>query len=243
MFATAAAFVMRNKWVQYALLALAVLAAYGAWAAHQRNIGKAEGVEQQKSVEVEQVGKDVKQDAVAFNSELVESHKREAEAQNRATIAQSQAIASLALAKQLQDQMDAAKRLVASTSDDNLHTLTIAKLNLRAPGEVNACYTAREERLIAEDVQQAPLCSQKQSQNEQVIQQQNEAVNKLVDRINILLDRDSKQTAYNQKLIRTIVTLYNAHPPKKRALKCLNLWKCGTGKLDSTELESLTKEE
>lgn len=225
-------FIKGSKIAQYALLAVVLAGAYFAWTAHERSIGKQQGIETQKDVETQQVGKTVLDATNTESAEVAEAHAREAEARRATAQAQQQTAIAMAMVVKLQRDGEELRAKVAAISDADLHGFTVAQMGIRKPDDKTACYTATEERAIANAVTQWPVCKAESEGKDDAFKQQGEQIAGLQRDVQAMKDEISAHQAAESVYRTALQTLYDNHAPKVRAAKCLGIWKCGRGRLE-----------
>lgn len=220
-------FILKNKWVQYALLAAALVAVALVIKAHYISEGKKVGVENQKQVETTNTESQRKADRAETVTSIAQTSKEIDAANARADAAVRSQKQVLDLLAKITAQQQDGERRVAGVKDDDLHSYNVSTLGFRKAGSAPACYTATEERAVAEAITQYPICQSK-------VDKQADDIKAIRDEVQSVRDAQAKQDVkyreladYTQVLERDYTSLFNNHPPIYRSPKCAFLWKCG----------------
>jgi len=208
---------LKSRWTWYGLAAGAVLFAGLALRSHYISLGEQRGKDAQAQAGQQEIETQRKLAQAEANAKIADANARAEEANARA--------AGFALkAQQLTGQLLASRRAVDALPAPAVRPHIVAALGLRIPGDASPDYTPAEEREIARRVDAAPLLEQR-------IAALDGQVNGLSDQVKALSAGIAAREAYTERLEGWYVQLYNLHPPRKRAPKCLWLWRCKTERL------------
>lgn len=223
----AALALLKSRWTWYGLGAVAAVVLALGIRSHYINVGKEQGkqeVQQEVQKQIEDEHELAKKEKDVY---LAEQDARIAEAQARATKAEADASVYAARAQALAGQLIVGRQQVAGVAQDQLHAFSLQQVREHPmPNE-----SADPERAIAERVVAAPaLLAQAKEFSGQIRELQNGQA-ALKDEVAALAAKDRKHEAYEQLMEGWYTALYNLHPPRKRAPKCLFLWRCADNKL------------
>ncbi len=222
-----------NKWaklgIEVALLAALALGIRAYFLAEGKRAGRDEAAQSQQ----QELEKARQQDRKDMQSVVDKTNSALADAEKQRQSANDTLQTLAGILGDLAKQRTAGQDKVAALPDSDLHGYIVGALNLRAAGDKSAGYLPAEERAMAGCVTQYPLC-QKQVQTEEdkvLAEQKNTAASDQISAAR--LDTLKAKDAYIAQLEAEFAALYNLHPPKYRAAKCLWLWKCGAQKVST----------
>ncbi len=181
-----------------------------------------------------------KQDRAQLNELLAESSEREAAARLREAEAVKRFEDAMRLVDRaterlanIQTERTAAHARIDSLPDNLLTPHIWRAIGIRRPEDPSPGFYPDELRYLARCTTDWPLCQQQaQALQEKVgglegeIKALGEQVQAVTDRAQATADKVDAFVEYTVKLERYYVQAYNALPRKKRAAKCLFLWKC-----------------
>lgn len=211
----------------------------GLWARqHYIEQGRTEGKAEQ--AKLDETARE--QERVAFEATLKAEQVRAVQAELRYQEA-------VALVRRLNSELDSlrsqivtSRQAIERVSDDQLFADVRAKIGMVPPTDT-APFTAPELREIDVRVTEHPLLTKQVGLLEQKIKGLESEVAAQSDKLRAVEgQRDAAISAYN-KLTEHYVAAYTAIPKKNRSVRCLWLWKCGTGfnKLQLPDPVTLTK--
>lgn len=208
---------LKSRWTWYAILAVALIAGALGLRAHYINVGEQRGKDQQAQASQQEI-------ELQRQAAQADAREKVAAANLRAAAAEAQAAEYALKAQRLSGQLDAARRTVDALPDSAIHGHIVGALGLRPQGDPTPGYSPAEEREIARRVDAAPLLKE---QTDALAAQ----VSKLSDQVHAVIEANAAREAYTVRLEGWYTQLYNLHPPKARAGKCLWLWRCGENRL------------
>lgn len=218
---------LSNKWSKLGI-ELAFVAVLGLGArAYFTAEGKRAGRDEVTQVVQQQIDKARQQDTANLNKVVTQATNETVSARKEKAVALaalSKANTTLAdISRQRSNDSAKVQALPASA----LHSYIATMLNLRpAQQHDQPGYTDIEERVLATCVTQYPAC-QKQLSTYQQASADQQAHNKAADRLDAAQGViASAQADFVDKLDAHFVKLYNLHPPRYRAMRCLWLWHC-----------------
>lgn len=212
-------------------ITLVLLGAWYGFARHYISIGTAKG--DVKATERSEVAVNGMREAdrTQTGGQITAADVKAAAADAKATAAQQRADHLEREVDELRRQGLADRANVARIPAAGLHAYNVEHLAVRPAGDATSGYTEPEERRIAELVTVTPNL-------EGQLDKLSKRVDELAARGDALQDkvsaRDEKYAAlagYTNRLEGYFVTVYNATPKKRRAWKCLQVWRCGESKL------------
>lgn len=216
-----------SKLFRYAVYAATILAAAGAICGVIYHRGKNAGQDQQRQVTTALVETSHDADSTFTTTSIQDDNLKIAAALERAHKAESMAIQLAAIVAQAQQRQDAAAKKVSATPDAELHQLNVSTIGARAKDDTTPGYTAQEERVIANVLQQYPeVVKANQAQTEQ-LKKLTERVDALDAGTKLQDARFEKLAGYTGRLEGYYADLWNSYPHKYRSVKCLGLWRCG----------------
>lgn len=222
-----------NKWaklgIEVALVAALALGIRAYFLAEGKRAGHDEAAQSQQQ-EMEKARQQDRKDMQAV-VDKANGALADAEKQHQAADEALQKLAGIL--GDLAKQRTVGESKVAAIADSDLHGYVVGALNLRATGDKSSGYLPVEERALAGCVTQYPLCQkQLQAEEEKIFaEQKNTAASDQVSAAR--LDAIKAKDAYLAQLEAKFAELYNLHPPKYRAARCLWLWKCGARKVSA----------
>jgi hypothetical protein len=204
-----------GRYVIGGLAVLALLAGVRAHFIHQGKLEAQQEASQQIATETEKARELARQDAAA---KISEADKREEQAQAAIDAATERERIQAATIQALASQRATMAAQVKALSDSELHAFTIRTLNLRAPGEMNACYTAAEERAIADRVQDDPKCQDQLKAEDGRIAELNTKFDALAGKVDAMQQKYDALSGYTVALEKDYTDLYNEIPRKRNLL-------------------------
>lgn len=231
---------LKGNWKMLAIVGGLVFLVIAGWVI----LGWRADAERLKKVreEAEQVEKQRKADEALLRQQLEAEQGIRLEAERRENEARAQAQQMAALAQQLGAQVGAlgarqtaVRREVEGLPAAELERRIQTDLGLRRVDDARPGFYPEELRGLAHCTSEYPLCQQKTGLLEQrltalegQLQAQGAQIAALGDQV---ASEKRSRVAWEQgytNLKGHYVTLYNSIGVKKRSLKCLGLWKCGT---------------
>jgi hypothetical protein len=199
------------------------------WAERRGRDAQKSDDQQQQSTAIEKS----RQEAQAAKDKVVDQAQASAvAAQQREQAAEDRFKALASTLQAIAGRQKAGSAHVSGLQDSELHSDVVSQLKLRSPADATSCYTAKEERAIDDAVTQYPLCKdQARTLGDQLAasQQQTAAAGDKAAALQQALDG---RVAYEKVLEADYKQLFEQHPPRYRAARCLWVWKCGKRKVN-----------
>jgi hypothetical protein len=190
------------------------------------NHGKAVQKDEDNKVQAQELEKARQVGADAKDLLVKQAHDHELEADQRAQEDRAKNAALVSVLQGLGVKEKEGKTQVSQLPDSELRSDIIHKLSVRAANDMTACYLPSEERVLDNAITQYPLCVQgKAVLTEQVTTKEHEVQDQVVMASSKQATIDALQV-YITQLEKDYKVLYDQHPPKKRSIKCLFIWKC-----------------
>jgi len=226
-----------SRWTWYGIGAVILLVSLLAYRSHLINVGKEQGKEEQRQSDQQTIEQQRQVAKAQAQQAVSEANAKAAEADQRAGRAEADAALYAARAQALAGQLIGSRQQVASVPQDQLHSYAVIQVQQHPmAGE-----STDPERAVVERVLAAPILSAQNRELAGQIGKLTEGLHALKDKVEALDERDKARVEYESKLEGYYVQLYNLHPPRKRAPKCLYLWRCADNKLPVPGIEAILK--
>ena len=226
---------LKSRWTWYGLGAVVLIVGALGLRHHYIALGKDQGREEQKQSDQQAIEEERQVAKAEAQQKVAEANAKAAEADGRATRAEADAQLYAARAQALAGQLVNSRVQVASIPQTQLHATALTEVQQRPlPNQ-----SPDPERAIVERVFAAPILAAQNRELAGQIGKLSEDVAALKDKIAALDERDRARVEYEARLEEAYVRLYNLHPPRKRSVKCLYLWRCAENKLKAPSLETL----
>lgn len=229
---------LANRWIVGGVLAALLIGAVG-WYFYSK--GKAAGEEKAKQEEKQHIEEARKEERAVLDKRMaaadavIEGWKQAYDSSTARELRQAQVINAL------QQQRVERRQEVARLDDSALRPYIIQQIGKRRPGDATACYTAEEERVIADAITDQPLCQKTVDEQTKLRQEAENSKAALNGQIKSIESKVDALTVYVTQLEGHYTVLYNLFPKKRRAPKCLWLWGCGKVTLNLPAPEELKR--
>lgn len=229
---------LKSRFTWYGIGAVVLVVVLLGYRSHLINQGKQQGKDEQKQSDQQTIDSERQVAKAEADRKVAALTASAAEDRKRADQATADAAVYAARAQALVSQLANSRQQVSAIPQDQLHAQALAEVQ-RSP---MAGQSSDLERAVVERVYAAPILAATNTELSGQVKQLTTAVSGLKDQVDKLEQRDQVRVEYEAKLEGYYVRLYNLHPPRKRAPRCLYLWRCADNKLPVPGLEEIKKE-
>jgi hypothetical protein len=217
---------LKNRYVQYALLGVIVIAMLLAVRKHYIDVGKDAGREETKQDEkqsIEQARSAEHSQAVAA---IAQKDAEAREARARADAAESMAAQFVELNRTLISQRAAVAGKVNATPDSELHAANTTALGIRQAGDATPGYYPTEERSVLSCLLDRPIIEKQTKALQSAVDENSNAIKELKNQVQAQQGKYDALAGYTTHLETYYTQIANLWPKKTRGKKCAFLWAC-----------------
>jgi hypothetical protein len=215
--------ILKNRYVQYGLIVVALVIGYSIMRQHFINQGKEQGQQETEQRAADALEEARKADR-AKTAEILNANATEMKYQRE--LSEAAQLAFMQLATQRQTATAQIASMTASQVEDAINRALGKK-----PGEQE---TEQDRRTIANCLVQLPFCEKQVAAKQDEVNAKAKELEKSQSSLDTL-------TGYTVRLEQTYTNLWNLKAEKKRSVKCMFLWKCSRPHINAPNPDELKR--